>query len=182
MTKRPMSPAALGIAGIYFLLFLLFLWPATDYLTTVWAPRLGEVEWRYGAIGLLTAHLLTPVLAMGLAMVVAFALRHRTTLKALSVLSLVGALILIVAMAFFALDVMQLRNVRPPESLPSFQAGALIAELKHFTAFIALTLLGLGGWSTAGRLRDANEAAEKPKRGPDLVKKPEGKRKEGAEL
>ena len=175
MTKRSMSPATLGIAGIYFLLFLLFLWPATDYLTTVWAPRLGEVEWRYGAIGLLTAHLLTPVLAMGLAMVVAFALRHRGALKALSVLSLVGALILIVAMGFFALDVMQLRNVRPPESLPSFQAGALIAELKHFTAFIALTLLGLGGWSTAGRLADADEAVDTPKRRPDLAKKPEGK-------
>ena len=37
----------------------------------------------------------------------------------------------------------------PAESLPSFQAASLIAELKHFTSFLAFMLLGIGGWKTA---------------------------------
>ena len=82
-------------------------------------------------------------------MALAYAMEHRRTLRLLSVMSLLGAVGLLAVLLFFALDVVQLRNTVPAERLPSFQAGALIAELKHLTSFVALALLGIGGWKTA---------------------------------
>ncbi len=169
MSQRTIRPSALGVVGAYFFLFLLVFWPAVDFLTTVWSPRLGSVEWRYGAVGLMAAYLTTPILGIGLAMVLAYALRHTRTLLFLSVISLLGALFLIPAMGSFALDVLQLRNARPPEALPSFQAGALIAEMKHLTAFVALSLFCLGGWKTAGDLSKRAQASEPRGRSGEVV-------------
>ena len=79
-------------------------------------------------------------------------------------------------MAVFALDVIQLRSARAPESLPSFQAGALIAEAKHFTAFITLSLLGLGGWKTAGDLGKEAKSSGAKGRSSELVGMPKVKK------
>jgi len=138
------------IAGAYFFLALLFLWPVVDLLTTGWPIRPGSLEWRYGFLGIMTAYFHTPMLAMALAMGLAFALRHRLTLRFLSLLNILGAFALLCAMVLFALDVIQLRSATPPENLSFFQTGALLSGLKHFTAFITVSLLGFGGWRTAG--------------------------------
>jgi hypothetical protein len=102
-------------------------------------------------------------------MVLAFFLRHTTTLRVISVFSLLLAVILLPAMGSFALDVIQVRAGRPPESLPSFHTGALIAEAKLFTHFAVFALLGLGGWTTAGDLARQMKAGEAKGRTRDLV-------------
>ena len=172
MSQRSIQPSATGIVGAYFFAFLLVFWPMVDYLTTVWAPQFGNVEWRYGAVGLMAAYLTTPLLGMALALLVAFSLRQVNTLRALSMLSLMGAVFLIPAMLSFALDVVQLRSTRPPESLPSFQAGALIAEAKHFTALVTLALFGLGGWTTAGDISRKARSPEARGRSGEVVGMP----------
>jgi hypothetical protein len=93
----------------------------------------------------MASYLQTPVLGILLAMVMAFVLRHGRVIRLLSVLCLLGALFLLVVMSVFALDVLELHDMTPAERLPSFRAGALLAELKHLSAFVVLTLLGVGG-------------------------------------
>ena len=172
MSQRTIKPSALGIAGAYFFLFLLVFWPLVDYLTTVWSPQLGSVEWRYGAVGLWAAYLTTPILGVALAMFLAFFLRQVPILRVLSISCLLGAIILVPAMLSFALDVVQLRSARPPESLPSFQVGALIAEAKHFTAFVTLSLFGLGGWKTAGEISSKAKSSDTKGRSGEVLGMP----------
>ena len=86
-----------------------------------------------------------------------------TDLRILAALQLMGALGLSAVLVFFALDVIQLRGTVPQERLLSFQAGALIAELKHLTSFLALLLIGVGGWKSAEpRAADVEKAEGKP--------------------
>jgi len=160
------------VAGIYALGILLVFWPLLDWFTTVGTPRFESLEWRYGAVGLLSAYLSTPLLGLAVLMMTAFLLRQATALRFISAFSLLLAVVLIPAMGSFALDVIQLRAGRPPESLPSFHAGALIAEAKHFTHFLVLLLLGLGGWKTAEGLKKEAKPAEGKGRSGDLVGTP----------
>lgn len=149
MTDDRAAVSSWAIRGLYFFTFILVFWPVTDLITNTWPIQLGNLQWRYGFMGLLAGFLHTPILGLVLAMALAYAMEHRRTLRLLSVVSLLGAVGLLAVLLFFALDVVQLRNTVPAERLPSFQAGALIAELKHLTSFVALALLGIGGWKTA---------------------------------
>jgi hypothetical protein len=102
-------------------------------------------------MGLMTAYLHTPLLALALALVLAFAVHHKITLRFLSAFSVLGAVILLVGMVFFALDAIQIRSGVPEANRGAFQAGTILSELKFFSVTLALVFLGWGGWRTAGR-------------------------------
>ncbi|MBT8397190.1 MAG: hypothetical protein HKO65_03940 [Gemmatimonadetes bacterium] len=157
MSQSPSRTSALIIAGAYFFLFTLVLWPVVDLTSTVYPFRMGDPGWRYGSMGLMAAYLSTPVLAIFLAMVVSYLFGHKNTLRAISVFSVLGFVVLVVVLILFPLDVIQVRSATPEEQRSSFQVGAAIAELKHLTAAVVLALLGFGGWRTT------KEMAGKPK-------------------
>ena len=160
MSQGTVRASALIVAGAYFFLFLLFFWPLVDLATTGWPFRPGSVEWRYGFLGLMTAYWHTPILAILSSMGLALFLRHKKTLRLLSVLCLLWSAVLFIVMVLFPLDVIQLRSATPPENLAFFQTGALLSELKHLTAFVAVFLLGWGGWRTVGKMPKSARSTE----------------------
>ncbi len=170
MSQGSIRASALSIAGAYFFMFVLVFWPVVDLTSSVWPLQPGNLQWRYGSMGLLAAYLHTPILAIVLSMGLAFVLRQRAALRLLSILSFFGVLVLFLVLVLFPLDVIQLRGTVAEEALPSFQAGALLAELKHFTAFISLLLLGIGGWRTVGRLSRKSRASQASQLTADVLK------------
>lgn len=176
MTRGKPQIARVAYLGVYFFMFILVFWPVADLVTNTWPTQLGNVQWRYGFMGLLSGFLHTPILGLMIAMITALSLGHRRVLRSLSGVCLAGAVLLGLVVLFFALDVVQVRAMRPAGQLSSFTAGALIAELKHVTAFVALSLLGFGGWKTAGALSgDASAKAD-----PGLVMDPKQRGSKGA--
>ncbi len=151
MSQGTVRTSTLSLAGAYFFLATLFLWPLVDLLSNAWPIQLGNIQWRYGFMGLLTAYLHTPLLALGLGLVLAFALRNWITLRVVSAVCVLGAVFLFLVMGLFALDGIQLRGSVPAENLGPFQAGMVLSELKFLTALITALLLGWGGWRTAGK-------------------------------
>jgi hypothetical protein len=160
MSQGTIRISKLAVVGAYLFLALLFIWPAVDLIATGWPLKPGNLEWRYGFLGLLTAYLHTPMLAMILAMAAAFFLRHRLTLRLLGLFCLLCALGLFVVVVLFPLDVIQLRSATPSENLSFFQTGALLSEGKHLTALVTLSLLGLGAWRTAGAMPKESRTKE----------------------
>jgi len=152
MSQGNVRPSTLGLAGIYLFLFILFMWPVVDLFSNTWPLQPGNIQWRIGFMGLLTAYLHTPLLALAMALVLSFALYHRLTLRLLSVLCVLGAVVLFLGMGFFALDAVQIRGGLAQESRGSFSAGTILSELKFFSVAVVLILLGWGGWRTGGRL------------------------------
>jgi hypothetical protein len=149
MPKGMTRPSNIAVAGFYFFMFVLVFWPVVDWLSSIWPLQFGNLQWRYGSMGLMAAYLHTPILALFLAAFFGFLMDHRLTLRLVSVVSLLTALVLVVVLILFPLDVIQLRGGVAEEQRASFLAGAVLAELKHFTALISLLLLSVGGWKTA---------------------------------
>ncbi len=142
------------VGGLYLFAFILVFWPAVDLLTNTAPFHLGDVRWRYGFGGLLAGFLHTPILGLVLATFVAYGRKSRLALRTLSSIELLGAVALVLVMGMFALDVVQIRAMRPPESLAAFITGAAIAEAKHLTAFLVLLALGIGSWKTGTLVGD----------------------------
>jgi hypothetical protein len=147
-------PSAWSVAGLYLFGILLFLWPFTDLVTNALPVQLGNLHWRYGFGGLLAAYLNTPVLGLVLLTAVAYWMGHGRTLRFLSVVEILMAVGLLLVIVVFALDMLQVRASRPEAARAAVLAGGIIAIAKHLTAAVVLTLLGVGGWRTAGRWAD----------------------------
>jgi len=162
MKDQSFETPVLGIVAAYFFLFLLVLWPVTDFLTTALPPQWGRVEWRYASAGLMGSYLVTPLMGIVFSMALATVLKHWNGLRFLSVVCLFGALFLIMAMISLALDTIQLWKIQPPEGLPSLRRGGIIGELKHLSGVVTLILFGVTGWKVSGRGSATESVKEKP--------------------
>jgi hypothetical protein len=150
----------------YFVAFLMVMTPALDYVTNVWPVRIGDVGWRYGSAGLLAGFMLTPLFGLLFALGASVVLGHRVVMRALSVVNVVLAIALLVAVVFFALDVLQVRATVQEEALPMFDTGAIKATTKYLTMALALGWLGLVGLRVTKRSakwqRDTGDSGKVP--------------------
>ena len=141
----------------YFVAFLLVATPALDFLTNIWPLHLSNVQWRYGSVGLLAGFLLTPLFGIMFALGAALVLRHRLVLRVVSYLNLVSAVLILVLVGLFALDVLEVRATVPEEARAMFRTGAAKAAVKYVTMAGALGWLGIAGvratrsWVTISR-------------------------------
>lgn len=147
MIDRDVSPWL--VWGIYLFGIAFILTAAIDLFTTVWPMRPTEMTWRYGFLGLAAGYLQTPTL--GLLMIAVGAIWQRNT----GLLRLVGGICLIMAVAYlivmgvFALDVMQVRQLRPPEAQAGVLYGGIFQLIKYFVAMCVFVLIGQGCLKTA---------------------------------
>ncbi len=144
MTERLAAP-------LYGVAILLLIIPAVDFISGVLPLRFDNIEWRFASAGLLSGFVLTPLLGMVLAMLVAMVCEHPEVQRVLAVLNLAMATLLALLMVGFLLDIVQLRNVVQPESRDAFNAAAWKAALKHFAFTIVLGWLGRRGLQVARR-------------------------------
>jgi hypothetical protein len=133
----------------YLVAFLLVAITKMDYLTNVWPLRFGEVQWRYGSMGLLAGFLLTPLLGILFAMVASAILEHRLVLRILAIINVVSVAFLVLIIPFFVLDALQLRGTVNPEALTVFDVGVVKAAVKHLSIAVALGWLGWAGLSAS---------------------------------
>lgn len=134
------------IAGILFVIL-----PIVDLVTNVIPLQPGDVAWRYGAVGLSSGFLLTPLLGMlVLALGAAYA-EHALVLRILAGLGIAGAVVLIGVSVLFTLDALQLRGAVTPAESARFDIGAVKAVGKNVVGAVALGWLGRGSWLAARR-------------------------------
>jgi hypothetical protein len=144
----------------YFVSFLLVATPVFDWATNITPMRPASVDWRYGVTGLLSGFLLTPLLGMALASLIAVAgnqRRHRVTVSAMS---LVGGLFLVLLIPLFLLDFFQLRASMPASEIGFYDVSGFKALLKHVSCAGAFTWLGFAGLrGLPRRIRRSQSAA-----------------------
>jgi hypothetical protein len=129
---------------LYFIAALFIATPLMDFAGTVWPLRLGNVQWRFGALGLLSGFLLTPMLGVILASIAASSLGHRRTLRVIGMLSAALSVVILLVIAAFTLDTLQLKASVPAENQRAFVAAGGKAMLKYITSLVGFLWLGLG--------------------------------------
>jgi hypothetical protein len=123
---------------------LLVLVPLGDITLRSFQTEAGSLQWRFGLVGLLFGNLGTIVLGMSLAGFVFAVTGRRTALRALGILAIVLATVIVALMVLFALDAVQMRRL---VALP-VRRGVLLssagAALSATLAAIALAVVGRG--------------------------------------
>lgn len=132
------------IRGIYLFGIALILHAVIDLSTTVWPVRITEMAWRYGFLGLGAGYLQTPML--GLLLIAATALWQGDLglARGVGTALMVSAVVLLLAVALFVLDVVQVRQLQVAEAQTGVLYGGLLQAVKYVLASIILAAMGLG--------------------------------------
>jgi hypothetical protein len=138
--------------GLYLFGVALALTAAIDLFTTVWPMNPGDIGWRYGFLGLTAGYLQTPTLGLALIVMTAIWEENVTLLRLAGVVGLSVALLLLLAMGMFGLDVVQMRELRAEEARSAVLAGGMFQEVKYFVAAFVLAFIGHGALSTSKTL------------------------------
>jgi hypothetical protein len=156
--------------GLYLFGIAFMLTAAIDLFTTVWPLRPTQIAWRYGFLGLSGGYLQTPALGFALIIVTAIWQERPGILRVAGVACLLTALILIGVMGIFALDVLQVRQLRAEEMQSTVLAGGIFQEVKFFVAAFIFAFFGYGAMKTAKAM--ASDASLNVRRSPTIVSAP----------
>jgi hypothetical protein len=152
---------------LYLLACMLIVLPIVDAAVSVTPFHVRNVQWRFGAVGMFTNTLLTPGVGFMLAVVTAALLQHVRTQRVLSILSWIGAVVLLGLLGVFALDALQTRAMVRPEMMRPFvlassiAAGKLVLWTIAFIVFARASRVpravrrGVEGPATSMLIRDA---------------------------
>ncbi len=135
--------------GAYFVSALLFLITLADYLGNAWPFRPGEVDWRYGVVGMISTYLLSPLLGCLIASATAAWLPHPKVSKFLGLLMWLGAVLLLAALGIFVLDSIQVRSAAAAGARWVTTTSFMLASGKIFLAAVGLMVLGRGNLRAA---------------------------------
>jgi hypothetical protein len=136
-------------APAYFMGLVLVLFPLAESVLVVLPVRAGEVSWRFGATGLLSRALITPLLGILLVLAAALLLDHRRVLRVIAIISAVGALVLAGLIALFVLDALQMRAQVPPEAKTSFDLATISSAVKQVVTVALLAVFARAGWKAS---------------------------------
>ncbi len=128
------------LGAFYPVAALLILSPLLDVAGAVWPIRAGEVSWRFGTMGLITNGLVTPILGLALIQLIGTFAEHRGVVRFVAIIELVLGVLVLIGLALFVLDYLQLR----PTVAPNAQAAYDLAAVKAM--FIALLETIVLGW------------------------------------
>ena len=163
----PLRPRT-WLPAVYLLALVLMVLPFVETIAGGWPPRPGEVSWRFGTVGIFANFLGTLFLGLLIGAVTAHLLGHRIVVRALGLVSIFLGLMLVLGMAGFALDYLQLRRMVRPELKGKFDVESIKAAITTFFAIAAALVLGIGGLR-ASRPPERGEVTHRRTKGEGLV-------------
>ena len=133
------------LAAAYSVALLLALSSLLDLGTRLWPLQFSSEDWRFGAMGILFNSLVTPLLGLGVAMAAAYIGRHRGILAACSVIALVAATIMTLALVAFVIASMSVNAKADVQLKETVSVATWKTVILALAIIPAAALLGLGG-------------------------------------
>jgi hypothetical protein len=138
----------------YLLAAVLVALPLSDTIIGLVPPRPGDVQWRVGAVGLVSGAMMLPLIGIFLALIVAHVHADVWLRRLLAAgCGLMGASAL-VTMVVFALDLLQIRPEIAPTNLRAYDlatAKGLITLLGEGVMFLSLSIVSFRHERAAAR-------------------------------
>ena len=129
--------------ALYLTSALLILIPIVDFATSVVPFLPASTKWRFASGALFAGFLLTPLLGVALAMIVAGLMNHRFVLRWIGILSVLIAVGLVGACALLALDIIELRSTADSEVRGALVLTGVRAIFKNLVMSGSLVYIGL---------------------------------------
>lgn len=132
---------ALG-GPLYLLAAMLVIVPFVDFFTSVAKPEFGSAEWRFNTLGLLSGHVVMPVLGLAIALVVSAIQKRHDLQRGLVITCLTIAGLFVAATAMFLSEWRDIRVTITPDEMPAFSGAANRAIVRLVLASVAASYLG----------------------------------------
>jgi hypothetical protein len=142
---------------------ILILFPMVDTTFALLPARSGELAWRFGALGLVSQALMTPLLGGLIALVTASVLGHRRALRVVQILAWLVAALSIGAIALFLLDAVQMRSTVRPELKGAVDKASGVAIVKYLVTSGVAATLALASQRAVKRTRKAGAESDEPR-------------------
>lgn len=127
-----------------------------DYLATVWPFAPGSPGWRYGAVGIYSQFVITPLIAAAFAILLATLRGDAGARRLFSLVLVVAGGAVLVSLLGFSLDFLQSRReVTDPAQQRTLLMGAAKAALKLGISAVAGLWLGIAALRQPGGNRPA---------------------------
>lgn len=130
---------------LYITGFAVVFFPALEFVVTIWPLSPSILSWRFGAVGLLSRSLLTPMVGVAMVFSTAVLLDHKWVRRAATLLALVGSVVLLIAIGMFLLDLLQFRNQVRAEASTAYDVSSGVALLKLLICTVILVTFGMSG-------------------------------------
>jgi hypothetical protein len=137
----------------YLVASLLILFPVLDTTAQLFPLDTASLQGRYGALGLASQALMTPLLGLLLLSVTARMAGHARMLWLLGLLSFGAALLCLGLAGLFCLDWLDMRELVPAEAQSAFRVSFSVALAKYLVVGLIAALLGRAAMKEAGALR-----------------------------
>ena len=144
-TRSSDSTRALGQAA-YVLGLMILAFNLLDFGANVWPWQPGSIQWRFGSVGLFAGPLASLVLGLFLLMAGAWTLKHRRIQKLMAILAGLTVICLLLVLAGFTLDALQMRAAVREESQGPLSSVVVQAAVKYLIIILALTSLSWLAW------------------------------------
>ena len=146
--------------ALYLMGALLIVGALSEPLVQIFPPRFGDVAWRFGAAGLLSAAVISFIFALAVLMGAALLGGHRRTLRVLGVVNLVTMVVLVIAAALFTLDFLQVRGSVDPAVRQGLDLIVLRALLIIGAGIPTTLAFGMAGWRAGRPSRRLSKSAD----------------------
>lgn len=142
--------------ALYLTSALLVFLPVIDFLTSIVPYIPSSTKWRFASSALFAGFLLTPLLGIALAMIVAGLLNHRIVLRWIGIVSFLAAVVLVGICGLLALDIIELRATAESEVRMAIVLSGGRAIFKNLLMAGSLVIIGLA-------CRSASSGMEPPR-------------------
>jgi hypothetical protein len=132
--------------------------PLIELAGALWPVGLGNAEWRFGAVGLLSNALMQPLLGSFILVLVAALGEKRWLQQAMWVFNALAAVFLLALVPLFVLDALELRSRVPDGANLAFDVASTRAVFVHGFAAVVLAALSRGGFRASKK--DATDVGE----------------------
>jgi chromate transport protein ChrA len=139
---RTIDPEDALAGPLYLLAGMLVLVPLVDFVLSVPPAELSSAQWRFGALGMLSGHMLMPVLGIAVALVVSAITKQYSVQRILVLVCLTTAAIMLVLAIAFLRDMDDARAYVTTDGMPAFSSAATRAIIKLILTSIMLGYLG----------------------------------------
>jgi hypothetical protein len=126
-----------------------------------WTVQPGVLNWRTGAVGLLSGVVMTPMVGLLIAVVTACVFEHRWAQRGLAILAGLGALAAVAILAGFTLDAFQLRPAVAANMQRSFTFAMVKAIINFSLSSITLAIICIATARLAWSRRAPKAAAQR---------------------
>jgi hypothetical protein len=137
---------------------LLIALPIVDYLTSIVPYLPASTKWRFASSALFSGFLLTPLLGVALAMLVAGLMQHRQVLRWTGILSFLVAVMLLGISALLALDIIELRATAEADVKMAIVLSGARAIFKNLIMAGSLVFIGLSCRRAIGSMEPPRSA------------------------